>query len=65
MLALKVIMVLGSWRHLKKSLPNAVRQGQYAGYLCEHLWRKSHREEDLFKAFVENIAMVHAPVCHD
>ena len=52
----------GSWRHLKRSIPHATRKTEYAGYLAEYLWRKSHRGEDMFQAFAADVAQVFKPV---
>ena len=51
----------GSWRHLKRSLPHATRQNDYAGYLAEYLYRKKNRDYDLFEKFTDDLAYVFAP----
>ena len=55
----------GSWRHLKRSLPLAVRQSCYDGYLGEFLWRQKHRGLDLFKCFVADVSKVIIPSTKD
>ena len=46
----------GSWRHLKRSLPINLRPGNYENYVAEFLWRKVNRGNDLFVAFMQDIA---------
>ena len=50
----------GQWRHMKASMPKfGVRKHMYSGYLAEFLWRYLHKEEDLFKVFVNDITKVY------
>ena len=58
-------ILIGSWRHMKSSLPLSVRQEGYASYLSEYLWRKQNQGTDLFKRFVEDVAMTYAAQPHD
>ena len=48
-------------------MPSSTRKDQYAGYLGEYLWRKRHcdSEEDMFKAFVHDIAEIYVLKGHD
>ena len=55
----------GTWRHLKRSLPMSVRQDKYHGYLGEFLWRRRHRGEDLFAAFIADIANLRCPSANE
>ncbi len=51
----------GSWRHMKRSLPHATREADYAGYLAEHLYRKKNRSHDMFLKFADDLSEVFAP----
>ena len=57
--------VEGSWRHLKKSLPTSVREGQYSGFLASFLWFKTNKKKDMFRSMVRDISEHFPPIPHN
>lgn len=51
----------GHWRHAKSNLPKfGVRKHLFSTYLAEFIWRYMHRDEDLFRVFLNDVKKVYA-----
>ena len=51
----------GHWRHAKyKLLKSGVRKHLFSIYLAEFIWRYMHRDEDLFRVFLNDVKKVYA-----
>ena len=52
----------GHWRQMKASFPTHGRKKQhYSSYLAEFIWRYTHREDDLFWAFLTDVKKIYDP----
>ena len=53
----------GHWRHAKCKLPKfGVRKHLFSTYLAEFIWRYMHRDEDLFRLFLNDVKKCMPPV---
>ena len=51
----------GHWRNAKCKLPKfGVRKHLFSTYLAEFIWRYMHRDEDLFRIFLNDVTKVYA-----
>ncbi|XP_028394432.1 uncharacterized protein LOC114527774 [Dendronephthya gigantea] len=50
----------GHWRQMKVALPtHGRRKHHYSSYLAEFVWRYTHRGENLFNTFLQDIAKIY------
>ena len=50
----------GHWRQMKAKLPTHGRKKEhYSSYLAEFKWRYVHRDEDLWKVFLDDVKKIY------
>ena len=50
----------GHWQQIKAKLPmHGQKKEDYSSYLAEFKWRYVHRDEDLWKVFLDDVKKIH------